>query len=145
MISDVFFLDFEASSLLPGGYPIEVAWVSAQGEPEQYLIKPTARWLEWSGSWSPESEAVHGIPLATLLAEGTPVEIVATRLVEALAGQEVYSDDPGYDQMWLALLLEAGGRSERILLLPCEHAHGTSAHRALPDAESNWRAWQARK
>ena len=36
----IHFLDFEASSLMKGSFPIEVAWVDQDAQAESYLIKP---------------------------------------------------------------------------------------------------------
>ena len=60
----ILFLDFEASSLLPGSFPIEVAWVDETGQGESYLIRPHEGWLDevagnpgWSASRAPPSTA----------------------------------------------------------------------------------------
>jgi hypothetical protein len=124
----MFFLDFEASGLLPGSYPIEVAWASHHGNPESYLIKPHDDWLR-SGSWDFNAEAMHGLTHEQLLADGTPVDHIAARLVDALHGWNVFAGS-GMDQGWLDALLEYGSRSEQIRLMPVEIAYG-DACRAL--------------
>ena len=98
------FIDLEASSLLPGGFPIEVAWVDQNGQGESYLVRPPPAWLQAEAAWSTDSERVHGISLATLMAEGLPVEQVAKRVAEALAPAHVMacSDAPGFDGGWIA-------------------------------------------
>jgi hypothetical protein len=71
----IYFLDLEASSLLPGGFPIEIAWVDETGHGESYLICPADVWLDEDKdhpNWSWESEQVHRIRLSTLLVEGIP-------------------------------------------------------------------------
>jgi hypothetical protein len=105
------FVDLEASSLLPCSFPIEVAWVDQDGHGESYLVRPPPAWLEVEVAWSADSERVHGISLATLMAEGVPVERVATRMAEALAPAHVMacSDAPNFDGAWISSLLEAGG------------------------------------
>jgi hypothetical protein len=107
----IVFLDFEASSLLPGSFPIEVAWVDESGQGESYLIRPAPGWLDEAGGnpgWSRESEDVHGIPLATLIAEGKPHELVAARAARVLgAATVVCSDMPVSDVSWLRTLFDA--------------------------------------
>lgn len=123
------FIDFEASSLLPGGFPIEVALVDQDGQGESYLIRPEDDWTEWS----PESEAVHGIPLAVLHAQGAPCRVVAGCLRRALVRKDVtvYSDAPGFDGGWLFALLEAGGVDARIALVDVELAYGQACQPML--------------
>ncbi len=41
------FLDFEASSLAKRSYPIEVAWVFEDGRSEAHLIHPAPDWTDW--------------------------------------------------------------------------------------------------
>lgn len=99
------FVDFEASSLSPASYPIEVGWVFEDGSGASVLIKPEAAWTDWSA----EAESVHGISRATLAAEGIPAVEVARRLVEVLDGHELYSDADTADQRWLGVLLSTAG------------------------------------
>ena len=65
----IYFVDFEASSLRSGSFPIEVAWVNEDGQGESYLIRPAEG---WNPEWSPQSERTHGIALAALLEHGVP-------------------------------------------------------------------------
>ncbi|NEX22383.1 hypothetical protein G3480_19075 [Thiorhodococcus mannitoliphagus] len=99
------FLDFEASSLASGSYPIEVAWSNPDGSIESYLISPASveRWTDWS--W--KAEQLHGIRRVQLLAEGKSPDWVCRRLNEALDGATVYTDDPDYDGQWLTELFSA--------------------------------------
>lgn len=98
------FLDFEANSLLPGTYPIEVDWGSPGVEIESHLIRPEPEWLDWS----PESEAVHGITRQMLESDGRPAPWIARRLFETLtaSGVVALADGLPHDQMWLSELLE---------------------------------------
>lgn len=100
----IFFLDFEASSLAPGSYPIEIAWVGADGRGESYLIQP---YLLWSG-WSSASELVHRITPA-MLRDGTPAEKVARRAQTVLSNALIVSDQPVFERHWLAMLLAVIG------------------------------------
>lgn len=99
------FIDFEASSFGPHGYPIEVAWVLEDGRSETFLISPAANWTDWD----PASEAIHGISREQLATEGLPTDIVARRLVDALHGHEVCASAPSWDGKWLSALLRAAG------------------------------------
>ena len=96
------FIDFEASSLRSASYPIEVAWNDPTGIIEAHLISPAGieRWTDWSV----EAEQLHGISRSTLLTDGKPPSWICRRMNHQLAGIVVYSDDPEYDQMWLATL-----------------------------------------
>jgi hypothetical protein len=98
---NLYFLDFEASSLDDGSYPIEVAWVDEDGQGESYLIQP--HW-SWQG-WSVASEAIHHITQA-MLREATPVTYVARRASSVLAGCKAITDEPAFDQYWLERLLK---------------------------------------
>lgn len=93
------FLDFEASSLASGSYPIEVAWSGPDGTIESHLISPAniGRWTDWSA----KAEQLHGIRRGQLLAEGRPPSWICQRLNEALHGETVYTDAPDYDGQWL--------------------------------------------
>jgi len=118
----IYFLDFEASSLLPGSFPIEVAWVDENGQGESYLIRPAPGWLDearGNPGWSRESEAVHGVSLATLIAEGKPHEHVAVRAVKVLAAENVLvcSDMPISDVRWMRTLLEAADIGTPVTIL----------------------------
>ena len=185
------FLDFEASSLMQGSFPIEVAWVNESGQGEAYLIRPAPCWLDEAlghPGWSRESQAIHGIKLATLMSAGVSHERVASRAARILAAPNVVvcSDAPEFDSFWLRTLFSAAGLPTKVaiedvadvyvraclpllrLLPPAEDAARPEAelrvrgiaseiianaehqeslrprtqHRALPDAESLWRAWR---
>ncbi len=107
-------VDITASSLLPGSFPIEIAWVQEDGTGESHLIRPSNSWLDPcddSFSWSFESERTHGISLETLLLKGEPVEVVARRAFDILypLSIETCSDSPPSDDLWLERLFDAGG------------------------------------
>ena len=108
----ILFLDFEASSLLLGSFPIEIAWVDETGQGESYLIRPHEEWLDEAAEnpgWSAASAAVHGIDLETLMTAGVAAERVARRAAEVLCRSNVVacSDNPGFDGGWLETLLDA--------------------------------------
>lgn len=118
----ILFIDFEASSLLPNSFPIEIAWVDESGQGETHLIKPHEDWLNKkvrNGGWSVESEAIHGISLATLIAHGAPAACIADRVAAVFGASNVIlcSDAPAFDENWLETLLNADGirKSPRIV------------------------------
>ena len=114
------FLDFEASSLAKGSYPIEVGWIFEDGRSDSLLIRPAPGWTEWND----ESEALHGISRATLDAEGVAHEEVARRLLQALSAHEVYVSAPSWDGMWLSVLLRASGLPRHAMRLKdADEAH----------------------
>lgn len=106
------FLDFEASSLDSGTFPIEVAWAIDGGEAEAHLIRPASGWTEWSAG----SERLHGITRARLQAEGRPHAEVALRTAEVLGWPEtiVASDNAAFEAFWLEKLMQAAS-----LPVPC--------------------------
>jgi hypothetical protein len=125
------FLDFEASSLGKHGYPIEVAWVLANGEEESYLIRPDPSWTDWDT----KAEAVHGISHERLKTEGTAVSIVAQRMIAALAGHNLYATAPSWDGKWLSRLLRTVGLPRHALRLEdTEAAHREAVHEVLQAA-----------
>lgn len=99
------FLDFEASSLARHSYPIEVAWVFEDGTSESHLIRPAPGWEDWSEG----AQAIHHIPRASLLRDGTPHDVLARRMVERLSGHDLTASAPSWDGKWLSRLLRAGG------------------------------------
>jgi hypothetical protein len=105
------FLDFEASSLANRSHPIEVAWVFQNGRSEHHLIAPAPGWDDWDDA----SEAIHGISRATLKAEGKPHDEVASRMVEALTGHDLFASAPSWDGKWLSVLLRSAGLPRHLL------------------------------
>lgn len=112
-LPNIAFLDFEASSLGKHGYPIEVAWVFANGQEESHLIRPAPSWTDWNAG----AEAIHGISRGQLTAEGAPLETVAQRMVAALTGAILYATAPSWDGKWLSKLLRAAGLPRHALRL----------------------------
>ena len=97
----ILFVDPEASSLARRSFPVEVAWVDQDGHGESYLIRPADTLLSPEHGpleWSPASERIHGISLATLLDEGTNHERVAHRAAQVMAQPQVVvcSNAPGF-------------------------------------------------
>lgn len=156
------FIDLEASSLEPDGWPVEVGLAWREGGrllAEGRLIRPEPHWP--MSAWSPESAAVHGIALADLRA-AEPAPEVARWVLNRAAGRRLVSDAPPWDRAWLATLLGTLGEGVVVpklhdfdVLVACEFdlagvrrvyahldAHPTP-HRAAADAERLLRAWMA--
>src|SRR5579864_5644507 len=104
------FYDCEASGL--DGFPIEIGWAFTEPKTgvimsEGHLIRPPASWLA-EGRWDPDAEALHGVSLVQLHAEGRPVWEVARHMNQALDGRELFSDSP-LDQVWLRRIFDEAG------------------------------------
>ncbi|WP_458098262.1 transcriptional regulator [Roseomonas sp. WA12] len=114
----IIFLDFEASSLDAGSYPIEVGWVTEGGDGEAHLIRPAPGWEEWSEA----SERIHGLSRGRLAREGSPVEVVARRVHQVLGadGVVVASDAARWEQRWLDRLMAAAGVAHAIRVVELE-------------------------
>lgn len=150
-------LDIEASGFGAGSVPIEVGWVTAEGQAGCMLVRPPAHWTHWDAA----AERVHGIPRAVLLAHGHSPLKVARRLNDALRGQVVYCNGWGHDYSWLARLFDEAGLLPAFNLQPAtrlladgqlermDGAHraayaelAVSRHRASNDARALQRALQ---
>nr|WP_183982459.1 transcriptional regulator [Sphingomonas jinjuensis] len=107
------FLDFEASSLSDHSFPVEVAWVFQDGRSESHLIRPAPDWTDWDA----EAEAIHGLSRDMLATDGEPHEVVASRMVEALADHELFASAPSWDGKWLSALLRGAGLPRHALRL----------------------------
>jgi hypothetical protein len=119
-LTNIVFLDFEASSLGKQSYPIEVAWAFASGEEESHLIRPAESWTDWDA----KAGRIHGISREQLESEGRSLEDVAQRMVSVLTGRSLYATAPSWDGKWLSKLLRAAGLPRHALRLEdTEMAH----------------------
>jgi hypothetical protein len=127
----IVFLDFEASRLGKQGFPIEVGWAAESGLEESHLIRPAPGWDEWSA----DAERVHGISRDRVLRDGTPHDVVARRMLEVLAGHQLFASAPSWDGHWLSRLLRAAGLPRHALRLhDTDEAHRLAALAALEGA-----------
>ncbi|WP_167648816.1 exonuclease domain-containing protein [Mameliella alba] len=105
-------LDFEASSLSQGSWPIEVglSWI-ANGHVRTWssLIRPDPAWN--LGDWSPQSAEVHGIPLSDLQDAPSAAE-VAEAFLDVVGRRTLVSDAAEFEARWLSRLLRTTGRAE---------------------------------
>lgn len=103
--ADLMFLDFEASGLEAGSWPIQIGIARVQDDDtvsiHEELIRPHPTWPE--KLWSPVSAQVHGIPRSALDAAAEAHQ-VATRVIDLLAGRTLVSDAPEFDERWLHML-----------------------------------------
>lgn len=105
-------IDFEASSLDDGTYPIEVGvcrWSAPDRPIEGWstLIVPIPAWRD-HGSWSPASQEVHGIRREELDTGMTPTQAVIA--LNTIVGTKTASCDGGpYDLNWARMLAGASG------------------------------------
>ena len=99
------FIDFEATGLGFGSWPVEVGWSLLTGEVKSLLITPSPYWS--MDAWDPVAEAMHGLSLKQIKSEGLEAAIVCDHLNADLAGCNVYSDAPAFDAMWLGALFNA--------------------------------------
>lgn len=99
------FIDFEASSLGPRSYPIEVAFSLGDGKVESYLIDPSG--ISYWNDWDSFAESVHKISLEQLRRDGLHPKIIAQIMNELLEGKVLYSDVHEYDWVWCQKLFEA--------------------------------------
>jgi hypothetical protein len=148
----IYFLDFEASSLADGSFPIEVAWVDRNGQGEHYLIRPAAAWLDAAGNplaWGADSERIHGISFAALLVEGVAHDRVAKRVAHVLGSgdAQVYSDGSESDGYWMRRLLGAADIRFPVPVLDVQTLYASACRPLLtllpPEGvDGRWRAEQ---
>lgn len=155
-------LDFEASGLPLGSWPIEIGLArilpSGMIESDGRLIRPHPSWPGWL--WSAESAAVHNIPREAL-DEAPAAEAVARWALPRLTDRAVVSDAPEFDLRWLRMVLSTTGAPFRVSVndfdVPVARAFPDDAvrrvyraldemptpHRAEADAARLARAWLA--
>lgn len=125
-VQDFIAIDFEASSLTPESWPIEIglSWIDGQGSVHSWssLIRPHPTWPQ--ADWSLASAAVHGISLAELEAAPTAVEVARAALV-IKAGRHLVSDAPEFEIRWIDRLFGLVGLQGKIA---CHDYDAVTAH-----------------
>ena len=106
-IEDLLFVDFEASSLDPASWPIEVgiAWIEDHTvQSWSSLIRPAPDWsMEY---WSAQSAAIHNIPRNSL--ETAPeARDIAREFIRRMKGKALISDAPQFESRWATRLLRS--------------------------------------
>ena len=117
-------IDFEASSLDEGTYPIEVGvcrWTSPDRPIEGWstLIDPIPAWRD-HGSWSPAAESIHGITRLEIDTGMSPTQVVAT-LNAITDGHPAFCDGGPHDEHWARMLVRASGVRPRFALGDFDH------------------------
>ena len=139
------FVDLEASSLLPGSWPVEIGWSVDGGVTESHLIRPVPAWRDWDR----QSEAIHGLSRGYLAEHGEPIDLVARIAADILGapGATAFSDAPGWDQGWLDRLLQEAGLPCRIVIHPAGSIYRAELRRLLalaPQPHVRWHDQVAR-
>ncbi|MEJ0023590.1 MAG: hypothetical protein WDN76_09305 [Alphaproteobacteria bacterium] len=160
MTTSIVFLDFEASSLSPESWPVEVGYAGACGAEDAFLL---SRHREWSMEyWDRNSANLHGISLADLDEFGVPAEAAIDRLAKKLGNAIVVSDAPDFENHWLRRISTAAGKptpfvvqdweeylpagqseAERKALTEQARKQEGVRHRAGPDARVMRAVWRA--
>ena len=109
-------LDFEASGLGAGSYPVEVGVVLPDGRKYCSLILPVHEWQHWDE----QAEQLHGISRALLFRHGRAVRAVAEDLNALVEGGTLYSDGWVVDSPWFNQLFFAAGVAPCFCLSPLE-------------------------
>lgn len=111
---ELLLIDFEASSLNPDSYPIEVAWSNQDGTRESHLINPYSvkEWRDWSKS----AQEVHGLSRNRLAQEGRPALWIAERMNKLLKGKVLLTNCFEYDLDWCEKLFMAAGKDMQFKL-----------------------------
>jgi len=112
-VKTMYIIDFEASSLSRASYPIEVAWGRTPDAVISYLLNPEkmAGWTDWNT----KSFELHHISRNLLIKKGEDPRRVAARMVQELAGEAVYSDEPQFDTLWKDRLLTDTGHDPGLI------------------------------
>ena len=100
-------IDFEASSLRKNSHPIEVAWGDSRENIRSFLLNPD--YMQGWTDWNPKSYEYHGITQDELRRFGADPREIARKMVQELADETVYSDEPHYDIRWKNRLLADSG------------------------------------
>ena len=151
----LFTIDFEASTLGPGSFPIEVGvcrWTGPDRPIEGWstLIKPTSRWAK-EGLWSASAQEVHGIRRSELQSGMRPIDTI--RALNAIIQQHAaFCDGGASDLGWARRLVLAAEIANTFKLGDFDMLTGLcdpegyarlvrwldrnpAPHRARPDAE----------
>lgn len=112
--ADWIVIDFEASSLNDGSYPIEFGYCDLDMNSGGFLIKPQPEWTDWH----PDAASAHGIPRDLLFAIGIPAREAAERINYMTDGGQVFLCDGGAsDQRWYEVLFRATDIGPEIMTL----------------------------
>lgn len=102
--NEICIIDVESTSLSMDSHPIEVGFLSLDGQSDCFLINPLS--VEHWTDWDYNSQDVHGITREECIANGLHVVDAANRLNSQLAGCLVISDAAGHDKNWIDMIYE---------------------------------------
>lgn len=105
MKKNIYFIDIEASSLSWDSYPIEISWGTNFDDIKNFLISPEFI-PEWN-DWDDNAQKIHGIKRNELIKNGENPFTVCNEIINELSNQDVYSDNPCHDAMWLYNLFKS--------------------------------------
>lgn len=146
----LFTIDFEASCLGSGTYPIEVGvcrWRSPETTIEGWstLIRPVESWSK-EGRWSPASQEIHGIREVELAAGLSPTDAILA-LNQIVGSRAAYCDGGPYDLHWARMLSRASSVAATfkigdfdMLTASCDQLGYMRLHRWLDRASPRHRA-----
>ena len=160
LLNEVVFLDLEASSLEPDGWPIEIGltWIDELDELVTWssLIRPHPSWN--IAAWCADAEVIHRLTQADL-SVSRPAEDVAAEANAMIADRLMISDGRKADARWLDQLLATAGRHREMPILDFDATairrfdgdaldalytsltRRRAPHRAGPDSRRLARAW----
>lgn len=161
LLNEVVFLDLEASSLAPDGWPIEIGltWIDELDELVTWssLIRPHPSWN--IAAWCADAEAIHRLTQADL-SVSRPAEDVAAEANAMIADRLMISDGRKADARWLDQLLATAGSHREMPILDYDASalqrfdgaaldalytsltRRRAPHRAGPDSRRLARAWR---
>ncbi|TQV68126.1 hypothetical protein FKG94_23840 [Exilibacterium tricleocarpae] len=116
-MSNLIFIDVEASGLDIDSYPIEIA-LRLNGATHSWLIRPEAGWRHWCKN----AEALHGLPRQQLVETGLDARVVAAEINALLASTDglVYSDAAPWDAHWVSVLFDGAQLPACFAILPIQ-------------------------
>lgn len=137
-------IDFEASGLGAGTYPIEIG-IAVKEDPDatikvwSTLIRPTRIWIS-HGDWQPIAETIHGLTQGDLERGASPHDALAAAMA-LVRGGIAWCDGGPHDLHWLNQLQTAAGMNRDFVL--------GDLHALLPrfdeKAISRMEAWKTRQ
>jgi hypothetical protein len=115
-------LDAEASGLMKGSFPVDIAW-SLYGEVKSVLIKPAPTWNE--NKWDAVAQSIHGITIPYLRRHGKDVRQAARIMNDDLRGMTAYCDSPARDAQWIDMVFTAAGVRREFEIASIGHLLGS--------------------
>ena len=132
VIQPMLFLDIESSSPDEEGYPICIAWTTADKAIKSSLIIPEDDWTDWDFSY----QHSHGLTREHLFEQGQSALDVIKELSSDLAHFTVYVDGLDFDHEWLERLFASFNADLPFELMPIKlHPGGIHYEQFLRERE----------